>query len=84
VLAPDIAILRATTSISWAEVARESPWHAVEVLSYSERLSERLSEIALKAQQYRAAGVDEAWVVDHRTRRVQVWTAQGVTTFADT
>ena len=45
---------------------------AVEVVSPSQTLA----EIALKAQTYRNAGVEEVWVVDARSRSVQVCTAR--------
>jgi Uma2 family endonuclease len=80
VLAPDIAVLRGTTPPAWDTVERAAPLLAIEVVSESQTLA----ELALKAQQYRTAGVDEVWVVDHKTRSVQVWTAQGTTTLADT
>ena len=79
ILAPDLAILRGNAAPSW-DVPQEVPLLAVEVVSDSQTLA----ELALKAQQYRTAGVDEVWVVDHKTRSVQVWTAQGTTTLADT
>ena len=80
VLAPDIAVMRGTAPPAWDTVERAAPLLAIEVVSESQTLA----ELALKAQQYRAAGVDEVWVVDHKTRGVQVWTAQGTTTLADT
>jgi Uma2 family endonuclease len=43
-----------------------------------------LAEIALKAQTYRNAGVEEVWVVDARSRSMQVWTAQGMATLDET
>jgi len=47
----------------------------VEVISESQTLA----ELTLKAQTYRAAGVDEVWLVDHHGRAVEVWKAQGRT-----
>ncbi len=79
VLAPDLAILRMTTPLSWTTVVREPPLLAVEVVSESQTLA----ELALKAQTYITAGVEEVWVVDHQTRTVEVWTAQGTTTLGD-
>jgi len=78
VLAPDIAILRTSTRPSW-DVPREIPLLAVEVVSESQTLV----GFALKAQYYRNAGVDEVWIVDHSSRTVEVWTAQGRTTLTD-
>jgi Uma2 family endonuclease len=79
ILAPDLAILKGNAAPSW-DVPQEVPLLAVEVVSDSQTLA----ELALKAQQYRISGVEDVWVVDHRTRTVQVWTAQGMTTLADT
>jgi Uma2 family endonuclease len=80
ILAPDSAVMRGTTAPAWDALPDAPPLLAMEVVSESQSLA----ELALKAQQYRAAGVDEVWVVDHKTRSVQVWTAQGMTTLADT
>ncbi len=79
VLAPDLAILRATTPLSWTTVVREPPLLAIEVVSQSQTLA----ELALKAQTYISAGVEEVWVVDHQTRVVDVWTPSGTTTLTD-
>jgi Uma2 family endonuclease len=79
VLAPDLAILRMTTPLSWTTVVREAPLLAVEVVSQSQTLA----ELALKAQTYITADVEEVSVVDHQTRTVEVWTAQGTTTLGD-
>jgi Uma2 family endonuclease len=78
-LAPDVAILRATSTPTWT-VPQDTPLLAVEVVSESQSLA----ELALKAQTYRKAGVEEVWVVDHKTRAVEVWNAQGTTTLNDT
>ena len=79
VLAPDLAIRRVGAPSTWA-VPQEAPLLAVEVVSPSQTLA----EIALKAQTYRNAGVEEIWVVDARSRSVQVWTAQGMETLDET
>ena len=79
VLAPDLAIRRAGAPSTWA-VPQEAPLLAVEVVSPSQTLA----EIALKAQTYRNAGVEEVWVVDARSRSVQIWTAQDMTTLDET
>jgi Uma2 family endonuclease len=80
VFAPDLAILRATTPLSWTNVPRDTPLLAVEVVS----ASQTRAEIALKAQIYLNAGVEEVWLIDYKTRSVEVWTAQGQTTLDDT
>jgi Uma2 family endonuclease len=79
VLAPDVAIMRATTPVAWT-VPTDSPLLAAEVVSPSQSLA----ELALKAQTYLRAGVEEVWVVDHGTRTVQLWNARGTTTLNDT
>ena len=79
VLAPDLAIMRSATPPSW-NVPREAPLLAVEVIS----ASQTTTELALKAQFYRNNGVDEVWLVDHRTRSVEIWNVQGRTTLDDT
>jgi Uma2 family endonuclease len=79
VLAPDVSIMRSGSAPTWG-VPQESPLLAVEVVSESQSLA----ELALKAQTYRKAGVEEVWVVDHKTRAVEVWNAQGTTTLNDT
>jgi Uma2 family endonuclease len=78
VLAPDVAILRGNTTPTWS-VPQEAPLLAVEVVSESQTTA----ELALKAQFYRNAGVDEVWVVDHKTRTVEVWQGQGRTMLDD-
>jgi Uma2 family endonuclease len=77
VLAPDLAIRRVGTPSTWT-VPEEAPLLAVEVVSPSHTLA----EIALKAQTYRNAGVEEVWVVDARS--VQVWPSQDMTTLDET
>jgi Uma2 family endonuclease len=67
VFAPDLAIRRVGAPSTWA-VPQETPLLAVEVVSPSQTLA----EIALKAQTYRNAGVEEVWVVDARSRNAQV------------
>jgi Uma2 family endonuclease len=79
VLAPDVAIMRATTPVTWT-VPTDPPLLVAEVVFPSQSLA----ELALKAQIYLSAGVEEVWVVDHGTRTVQVWSAQGTTTLNDT
>jgi Uma2 family endonuclease len=79
VLAPDVAILRSGSLPSWT-VPQETPLLAVEVVSESQTVA----ELALKAQFYRNAGVEEVWVVDHASRSVDVWNRQGRTTLNDT
>ena len=76
VLAPDIAIMRSTTPPSWKHLPTEPPLLAVEVVSDSQTLA----ELDMKAQFYRNAGVDEVWIIDHSTRVVEIWNAQGTTT----
>jgi Uma2 family endonuclease len=80
VLAPDLAILRAGAALPWDAVPRQAPLLAVEVVSDSRTLA----ELAVKAQVYRHAGVDEVWIVDHRSRTVEVWDARGTSALADT
>lgn len=80
VLAPDVAILRAGAALPWDVVPREPPLLAVEVVSDSKTLA----ELAVKAQLYRQAGVEEVWIVDHKSRTVEVWNAQGTTALNDT
>ncbi len=53
VLAPEVAIARTTTPVSWTSVPQEAPLLAIEVVSPSQTLA----ELALKAQTYRLAGV---------------------------
>ncbi len=79
VLAPDIAILRPGAALPWNTVAQELPLVAAEVVSESQTLA----ELSLKAQTYRAAGVEEVWVIDHQTRIVEVWNTQGRTTLIE-
>jgi Uma2 family endonuclease len=79
VLAPDLAILHSGALPTWT-VPQETPLLAVEVVSESQTVA----ELALKAQFYRNAGVEEVWVVDHASRSVDVWNTQGRTTLNDT
>lgn len=76
VLAPDIAILRAGAAQSWDTVPHEPPLLAVDLVSDSQTLA----ELALKAQTYRRAGGDEVWIVDHKSRAVEVWSARPTVT----
>jgi Uma2 family endonuclease len=78
VLEPGVAILRTSGAPSW-DVPREAPLLAVEVVSESQPLA----ELALKAQYYRSADVEEVWIVDHATRTVEVWSARGKATLND-
>lgn len=75
VLAPDLAIMRSSAPPTW-NVPHAIPLLAVEVVSESQTLA----ELAMKAQFYRNAGVDEVWIIDHSTRVVEVWRAEGNTT----
>ncbi len=79
VLAPDLAIMRSSASPTWG-VPHETPLLAIEVVSESQTRA----ELALKAQVYRQAGVDEVWIVDHKARSVEIWNAAGTTTLLDT
>lgn len=79
VLAPDVAVLRATTPLSWTAVPHAALLLAVEVLSPSQTAA----ELAVKAQVHLSADVEEVWNIDYRTRAVEVWTGQGTTTFDD-
>lgn len=76
VLAPDVAVLRVGAALPWDVVPRETPLLAVEVVADSQTLA----ELAVKAQTYRQAGVDEVWIVDHRSRSIEVWNAPSTTT----
>jgi Uma2 family endonuclease len=78
--APDVAILRATMPTSWTSVPHDAPLLAIEVVSPSQTLA----GMATKAQVYLQAGVEEIWLLDYKTRSVEVWTAQGATTLNDT
>ena len=79
VFAPDVALLRSTAPPSW-NVPRDTPLLAVEVISESQTLA----ELATKAQIYRQAGVEEVWLIDHKSRTVEIWSAGGMTTLDDT
>jgi Uma2 family endonuclease len=79
VLAPDLSIRRSGAPRTWS-VPQEAPLVAVEVVSPSQTLA----ELALKAQAYRTAGVEEVWIVDAQSRSVYIWNAQGTTTLSDT
>ena len=79
-LAPDVAILRPDAPLPWDAVPHEPPMLAVGVVSDSQTLA----ELAVKAQLYRQAGVDEVWVVDHKSRIVEVWNAWATTALDDT
>ncbi len=79
VLAPDLAIMRSTTPPQWDQIPSDPPLLAVEVVSPSQTLA----ELSMKAQFYRNAGVAEVWVIDHATRTIEIWTANGTTTHSD-
>jgi Uma2 family endonuclease len=79
-LAPDLAILRATTPISWTSVPHDTPLLAVEVALSRQTLA----HLSVKAQTYLQAGAEEVWVIDYKPRSVEVWNAQGTTTLGDT
>jgi Uma2 family endonuclease len=79
VLAPDLAIMRSSAAPTWG-VPQDAPLLAVEVVSESQTVA----ELAIKAQFYRNASVEEVWVVDHASRTVEVWTANGRTTLDET
>ena len=59
---------------------QEAPLLAVEVVSESQTVA----ELAIKAQSYRTAGVEEVWVIDHSSRTVEVWTANARATLDET
>jgi Uma2 family endonuclease len=46
--------------------------------------SRTLASLAQKAQSYHQAGVEEIWLVDAKSRTVQIWNAAGTTTLDDT
>ncbi|MBF6589749.1 MAG: Uma2 family endonuclease [Ktedonobacterales bacterium] len=79
VLAPDLAIMRSGARPPW-NVPHETPLLAVEVVSESQTLT----ELALKAQFYRNVGVDAVWIIDYKSRTVEVWQAHSTTTLHDT
>ncbi len=78
-LAPDLSIMRGSAAPSW-NVPHAAPLLAVEVISESQTLAGH----ATKAQSYLQAGVDEVWLVDHKSRSVEIWNAAGTTTLAET
>ncbi len=73
ILAPDIAILRSDAPSGLNNVTHDVPMIAVEVVSPNQTLD----EIRIKAATYRAAGVEEVWILDRNTRTAEIWTAQG-------
>lgn len=79
VLAPDLAIMRGTAIAAWAKIPTIPPLLAVEVVSPTQSLT----DLAMKAQFYRGAGVDEVWVIDHNTRTVEIWNAAGTVILID-
>jgi Uma2 family endonuclease len=79
VFAPDLAIMRPTGSPTWT-IPHDAPLLAVEVASPQQTLA----RMALKAQTYLDAGVEEVWLIDYKTRAVEVWSSQGTTTLDDT
>jgi Uma2 family endonuclease len=68
-LQPDILVLPASypPTANWREV--HGWWLAVEVLSPSSRVYDR----EVKRAAYLALGVEEYWLVDPRTRSVEIW-----------
>jgi Uma2 family endonuclease len=78
VFAPDLAIMRPGATPAWT-VPPGVPLLAVEVASPSQTLA----GMATKAQIYLQAGAEEVWLIDYKTRTVEVWTAQGTTTRND-
>ncbi|HEX6122205.1 MAG TPA: Uma2 family endonuclease [Ktedonobacterales bacterium] len=79
VLAPDVALMRSSAAPSW-NVPQDVPLLAIEVVSESQTVA----ELALKGQFYRSAGTDEVWIVDHKTRAIEIWDANGTHTLDDT
>ncbi len=75
VLAPDVAILRQAVPQTFS-VTTDVPLIAIEVVSPSQTLA----ELAIKAQFYRGAGVDEVWLIEPGTRIIEIWNASGTTT----
>jgi Uma2 family endonuclease len=81
-LQPDILVLPASypPNTNWREV--HGWWLAVEVMSPSSRVYDR----EVKRAAYLALGVEEYWLVDPRTRSIEIWKpgeAKG-TTVSDT
>ncbi len=77
ILAPDLAIWPSSAPPPWNHIPQVIPLLAIEVVSDSQTLT----ELGIKAQVYRNAGVPEVWVIDHASRVVEFWTATGMTTF---
>jgi Uma2 family endonuclease len=77
--APDISIMRGSAAPPW-NVPHVAPLLAVEVISESQTLAGH----AQKAQSYLQAGVDEVWLIDHKSRAVEIWNAAGMKTLNDT
>ncbi|MFI5270117.1 MAG: Uma2 family endonuclease, partial [Chloroflexota bacterium] len=61
-------------------VPRDTPLLAVEVAGESQSLA----GLGPKSQDYHQAGVDEVWLIDYKSRRVEVWNAAGTTPLDDT
>ncbi|MEX2180051.1 MAG: Uma2 family endonuclease [Gemmatimonadaceae bacterium] len=72
-LEPDILVYpaRFAPTVEWPKVSEH--WLAVEVLSRSSRIYDR----EFKRDAYFALGVREVWLVDRRSRSVEVCTARG-------
>src|SRR5258708_7410052 len=68
VLAPDLAIMRSSAAPPWTG-PHDTPLLAIDVVSDSQTLA----ELALKAQTYRQAGVEEAGVIDHPIPTLETW-----------
>jgi Uma2 family endonuclease len=81
-LQPDILVLPASypPTANWREV--HGWWLAVEVLSPSSRVYDR----EVKRAAYLALGVEEYWLVDPRTRSIEIWKPDSATgtTVSDT
>lgn len=72
-LEPDVLVYpaRFAPTVDWPKVSEH--WLAVEVLSRSSRIYDR----EFKRDAYFALGVREVWLVDRRTRSVEVCTGPG-------
>lgn len=78
VLAPDVSIIRGGAPPS-SHIPHIVPLLAVEVAVESQTPR----ELQQKTQTYLQAGVDEVWIVDVKSRQVQLLTAANTTTFDD-
>jgi Uma2 family endonuclease len=61
-------------------LSHETPLLVIEVASESQSLA----QLRLKAQVYRQAAIDEVWIVDAKSRTVEMWNDAGVTALDDT